>query len=331
MLNNRVQTSIVWMLVLLVPVVIGGVLIQRSTTTEKTRADTGENTSSRPPEGSAAKRIVSLAPSITEVLVLLERTDRLVGVTKHADYLDAVSDVPEAGGFTGTNYERIIAQRPDLVLLKSTRSGEQEAALERVGIETMTIRHETIEDILRSIRRIGNVVDRAGRARTYVRKIRRRMEMIRKKTKSTARPSVLPVYYREYGTGQLTEVGVAGSESFLGEIVELAGGRNGYTGSMAYPKFSVEFVIRTNPAYIVDFVPASARRNHARSQLLADWRSLSGVRAVRRGQVHVISEPYALLPGPRFLLLLEGVTRLLHPSIDLPERDWVLFGGRENG
>jgi len=279
----------------------------------------------RPSVSSPGKRIVSLAPSITEVMVMLDRASWLVGVTRFSDHLEAVKTVPNVGGFTSTNYERILSLDPDLVILKSARAGQQASSLSSLGLNTLSVRQETVEDILRSIHKIGKRVDRSQRAREIVRRIKRRIRQIRQKTKHRSRPTVLPVHSRNYGE-RIKQVSLAGTDSFLGQIVKLAGGRNVYTGSTSYPRFSVEFVLHKNPDHIIDITTRSVRENLSRHRLKKDWAMLGDVQAVRRNRIHLISKPYALLPGPRFLLLLERITRILHPEVSLPERTWTLFG-----
>ncbi len=310
-----------WMLVLVVAglITVGGWIYGQWGFPSGKRSVSSKATRSAP-----EKRVVSLAPSITEVLLALDRRDWLVGVTRFSSYLESVRDVKQVGDFTSTNYERILSLDPDLVLLKATKEGRQEATLRDAGIETMTVRQESIDDILQSIRRIGRRLNRSERARTLVRRIKRRMREIRRKAARHTSPTVMPVYYRNQGDDGITQVGVAGHRSFLGEIVDVAGGRNVYDGDMAYPKFSIEYVLRENPQYIIDFSAQYGGEGRSDDDLLNQWRAFDKLRAVREEQVHVISEPYALLPGPRFLEILERVARVLHPGMELKKRSWTL-------
>jgi iron complex transport system substrate-binding protein len=316
------RTRTTWMIVMVVAglVAVGGWIYGQWGIPSANRSVSTERHRSAP-----AKRVVSLAPSITEVLLTLDRGDWLVGVTRFSSYLEPVRDVEQVGGFTSTNYERIISLDPDLVLLKATREGKQKSALKEAGIETMTVRQESIDDILRAIRRIGGRLNRSERARAVIDRIEGRMREIRRKTGSRTSPSVMPVYYRNQGGDGITQVGVAGNRSFLGEIVEEAGGQNVYDGNMAYPKFSIEYVLREDPDYIVDFSGQYEGQTRSEREIRDQWHAFDELKATRRDRVHVISEPYALLPGPRFLEILERVARILHPDLQLEKRSWTLI------
>jgi iron complex transport system substrate-binding protein len=123
---------------------------------------------------------------------------------------------------------------------------------------------------------------------------------------------------REVGTGRVGSVWVAGPETFYDDIVRLAGGVNAFQGGGAvYPEVSREGLLHLDPDVILDVVADIEARALDRSRLAADWRAHPELRAVREGRVHLLTEGYEVIPGPRVTRTVEEVARLLHPEAAL--------------
>lgn len=273
---------------------------------------TGEATS--PADGKPCARIVSLAPNITETLFALGLGDRVAGVTEFCAYPPEARRKPKVGGFLDINYEALAALHPDLVILLPSH-GEARKRLAALGIGTLTVRNGVVGEILGSIDTIGKTCGVPGRADSLTRDIRARMAAIRGRTENLAKPRVLIVVDRTAGRGKPGTVCVAGPETFYDELVTLAGGENAYRGpKIPYPEVSSEGIIRLNPEVIVDILPALATQGIPPGAARADWMTLEGVRAVRTGRVHVLTEGYAVVPGPRFIQTLEKFAELIHPE-----------------
>ena len=119
----------------------------------------------------------------------------------------------------------------------------------------------------------------------------------------------------------IEDVYVAGRDGHIDRIIELAGGRNALDeGSARFPVVSSEGILKIDPEVIVDLVPGLSGTELDRRTIRADWNQLAHVEAVRTGRVYVIDDDYAYVPGPRFILLVEKLARLIHPEVDWPTK-----------
>jgi len=255
-------------------------------------------------------RIVSLAPSITETLFAIGLGERVVGVTRFCDYPEEASAIPGVGGFFDSNLEAVAVLEPDLVITlpghESVRDG-----LEELAIDVMTVRNESVGDILESIELIGKRCGAWERAGALADSLRRRIERVADGVDPESRPRVLVCVSREYGTTP-GAVYAAGAATFYGELVEAAGGVNAVEQrSPYYPLLSTEGLIHLAPDVILEIVPEKVRKGLESRSPSADWKALEAVPAVRDGRIHVLSEGYAVIPGPRFVLLLERIASIL--------------------
>ena len=264
-----------------------------------------------------ARRIVSQAPSVTETLFALGLGDRVVGVTRYCDYPPEARGRPQTGGVHDPNFEAILALRPDLVVLAEGRSDNLQS-FRKLGLPALAVEHRNVEGILESIQTIGRACGAEERAQAIVEDVRVRLDRVGQQTAGRPRPRVLLAVQRTLGTGRVEDVCIAGCDGHLGRIIELAWGQNAYGGVAHFPVVSAEGILRMDPEVIVDLVPGLAGGGVDRKQLAADWDGLARLRAVRSGRVHVLDDDFAFKPGPRFVLLVEKLARLLHPEADWP-------------
>jgi len=266
-------------------------------------------------------RIVSLAPSITEVLFELGLGDRVAGVTRYCDYPPEAAEKPVVGGYFDVNYEMLLALKTDLVL----HLVEHEDARLRLGdldIETLAVNHSRVEGILESITVIAercNVMEEGERLRLSLEK---RIQEIQKRysplsprprvpaSERTA-PRVLVAVGRLMDKGSGGEIFISGRDGFYDDLIAIAGGVNAYREeTLKFPAVSDEGLIRLDPDIILEMVPDLA--GEADRQTLMDlWRAKRGVRAVREGRVHILGEDYTVVPGPRFVELLEDFAEII--------------------
>lgn len=259
-------------------------------------------------------RIISLAPSVTEVLFALELGDRVVGVTNHCRYPSAVLSKEKVGDYYHPDYEAILSLRPDLVVLLPEHE-EAERYLSFLGVKTLRVNHFTIPGVLDSMLLIGKICG-TETGEQMVEDIRRRMETIRSKTDRLEPPRVLVSLGRNMGPGIIRDVYICGKDGFYSEMIELGGGKNAYPGGeLKFPTLSAEGIVRLNPQVILEIVPDLAESGWKEEDILRQWGQLEGVDAVIHHRVHVLSHDYAVVPGPRFILILEDMAKLIHPEV----------------
>jgi iron complex transport system substrate-binding protein len=296
------------LIAILLSIVFGAAYVARRNASPGADAGSDAAPASRP------ERIVSLAPSVTECLFAVGLGPRVRGVTRYCLYPEPAGSLPRIGGYFDPNYEAILGLKPDLVVMlrEHTTPMEQLTAL---GLRTLAVGQQSVEGILASILEIGRVGGEADRARDLVAGLRARMGAVEEKTRGLPRPRVLVSAGRNAGGGALTDVFIAGRGNFLEDILRAAGGENAYDGSLPFPSVSAEGILRMNPDVIVDMVPTPANRAVNVRATLDEWNVLTRVRAVESGRVYVLTEDFVSIPGPRFILILEKLSRVLHPEV----------------
>lgn len=259
-------------------------------------------------------RIVSLAPSVTETLFALGLGDRVVGVTRYCDYPPEALQKACVGGYFHPNYEAVVALHPDLIV---STSQSVRPTFEKLRLPTLVVHHTSIDGILASIEAIGRTCDEEQNAEKLLADINGRLERVRRKTEGLPRPRVLVVVQRTLGIGAIEDTYIAGRDGHLDRIIELAGGQNAYQqGAARFPVVASEGLLTLNPDVIIDLTPGVTKSKLDQEAMAADWQQLDELRAVKRGQVYMVGDDYATVPGPRFILLVEKLARLIHPDLD---------------
>jgi len=250
-------------------------------------------------------RVISLAPNLTEVLFALGAGGRVVGVTRYDDHPPEVLSLPRVGGFTDPSLEAILALRPDLVLCVPNAGNRQTMeTVGRLGVPVLVLPAETLEDVFLAISTLGNALDRRPAAAALAADMRRRVAAVQARVRGRTRPAVLLVY------GHRPLIG-AGAQTFADALIELAGGRNVLAGSaIRYPSLPMEEVLRLAPEVILDASMSAPASDAA----LAGWARFSVLPAVRDRRIHVVDSALWFRPGPRIVLGLEEMARLLHPD-----------------
>lgn len=264
------------------------------------------------------KKIVSIAPSATEILFAIGAGERVVADTTYCDYPPEADKLPKIGGFTNPDVEKIVALSPDLVLgARGTPVGlfNQMQAL-KLTVAAIDA-EDSLDQMLESIRIIGKIAGENQRAANLVTHLEaRRQAVVSKMTTLPAsqRPSVLFVFT----PGDLYS---AGKGSFIDELITLGGGVNiAAKTKTTWPQLSLETVIADDPRVILT-LPGSMGDKHkpmtdadalARFRVLPRWKNIS---AVKNGRVYVLEDDPMTLPGPRLIDGLEATAKAIHPEL----------------
>ncbi|MGO8748131.1 MAG: ABC transporter substrate-binding protein [Thermoguttaceae bacterium] len=247
-------------------------------------------------------RIVSLAPSVTEILFALKSEDSLVGATDHCDYPPQAANIERVGGFGAPNLEKLLALSPDLVIAAGLEREEIADVLRRSGIRVLNVRTRNFEELFDAIRQIGEAADKPQQAEAVITGMRAELEAIAARN-GAERRGQRPKVFVEIGEHPLM---TAGGASFLDDLIVRAGGVNvAHEISETYPSINPEKVIEWNPDAIL--VAPMGRPGDAAVQLSRriGWADIS---AVKGGRVIDDIHPDLLFrPGPR---LIDGVKAL---------------------
>jgi len=286
-------------LLLLLAVVANGMLVlsagaQVTVTDDLRRAVTLPRT----PE-----RIVSLAPSITETLFAIGAGNQVAGVTDYCNYPEEARKKPRVGGMINPSIETIVSLRPDLIILSVEGNLRDDfQTLTRLGTAVFVTNPRTLEGIHKSIADLGMLTGRTEESARVLWSMQSLERAVLAPMKMRIERSALLIV-------SLHPLIVAGSGTFLAEILALAGGRNLAASSpSAYPQFSREAVVDGDPEVLFVLSDAGGG-SQSLTDLYPEWRR---VRAVRNGRVYYVDADILSRPGPRAASGLELVARLLN-------------------
>jgi iron complex transport system substrate-binding protein len=261
------------------------------------------------------KRIISLSPSLTEMLYALDAGNLMVGVTRYCQYPLQTKQLPKIGGYNDPNYEAILSLHPDLILLlKEHRDARRN--LKALGIPVLPLQNESVKGILHSIGELGQRVNREAQAEKIVRSIRLDFSIIKKATANLKPLRVLLVVGRSEGGGAVKSAYVAGREGFYTPLVRMAHATNAYQGHIAFPLLSAEGMIELKPDVIIDVTTDSSPSPEKTSNIIQQWISTFPKGQINASQIHVLSQDYMVIPGPRINLIARRIAESIHPEVN---------------
>jgi len=251
-------------------------------------------------------RIVSLAPNITEILFALGAGDRVVGVTAFSDYPAEAASIPSVGTYITPNLEAIVALEPDLII--ATADGDKKEALEileKLGIPVYVINPTGVSEVIDTVTEIGDLVGENDAAESIAGKMADALDDVEMRVEDLEPVSVLMAL-------DVEPVITVGTETFAHELIERAGGVNAAgSRNLRYPRFSLEAVIASGPEVIV--IPTMSFESDT-ERAVSFFTAFSTIPAVMTGRIHVIEADLVTRPGPRIVLGLREMARLLHPE-----------------
>ncbi len=251
------------------------------------------------------QRIVSLVPSVTEMIFALGGADRLVGRTDFCDYPPAARAKTSVGGMIDPSLETIVALKPDLVIV--TSSGNREETFKqiiRLHIPVYQVAADRVADVKDVARRVGALTGRDAAVPPLLDTIDRRVAAVRDAVKPFGRPRVLYVLWPD-------PLIVPGKSVLVTELIEIAGG-DSITAADAdeYPRYSMEAAVAKAPEVIV----LANHGNGIGPIALERWKRLTSLPALKAGRVHSVDGNLMHRYGPRFLDGLEQLARAIHPE-----------------
>jgi iron complex transport system substrate-binding protein len=267
------------------------------------------------PAAGPPQRIISAAPSTTEMLYALGLGDRVVGVTTFCHYPPEVRSKPKIGSYMQPNIETMLEMRPDLVVILKEHAGLAER-LHKVGLTVLELQNSNLEGIYASLRELGRRAGVEDIAKKRIAGIQASLVEIRARAKNLPRRSVMFLVGRTPGV--IRDLVVVGRDSFLNELIDIAGGRNLFSDSAAYyPKIGLEEVYARRPEVIVDMGDMSdtdqVTEEHKRSVGVL-WRQYPMIPAVQEGRVYAVANDIFVVPGPRVVEAAGELLRMIHPE-----------------
>jgi len=263
------------------------------------------------------QRIISLAPSNTEILFALGLEDRIVGVTQYCNYPEAARSKLRVAGYSAPDIEKVVSLEPDLVVAESIHEKTVLPALENVGLTVIVMSAESLDAVLCDITLVGEITGKSKAAAQLVDDLSDRIEAVTAKTEGLTAEERLRVLYVCWHD----PIWTLGSETFIDDLIQKAGGVNIFADDFKKSRVvSLEAVVTRNPQVIV-VSGMGATRNLIYNSIKQEPR-LSAVEAMVKGNVYQIDGDILERPGPRIVDGLEQVAKFIHPEIfGMPETE----------
>jgi len=253
------------------------------------------------------RRIVSLAPDITEILFALGLEKEVVGITQFSDYPEAAGNKPKVGSYINLSLERILGLHPDLVI-GTTNGNRKEAVnkLEKAGVPVYVTNPERFSDIFTMILNIGRITGREAAGRQLVGNMKKKTDRIVLLTANCSKPKV----FVQIDSNPLVSVG---RNTIYHELIGMAGGLN-IAGRVPakYPRYSMESLIKEQPEVIL---LSSMSGKASRKAAMAYWNRWQDIPAVRNQRLYFIDGDLADRFSPRIVQGLEEIAGILHPEL----------------
>jgi len=251
------------------------------------------------------QRIVSVAPTPTEILFAVGAGQQVVGVDNYSDYPAAAAALPKVGSFS-LNIEAIMALNPDLIIAGDLVPLQQLELISDRGVPYILFADRTLEDVFKTIRLAGVVTGHVDEADQLATALSARVDAITNKTLAdgVSKPKVYVEYYPmwSYGPG-----------SFGDDLIMLAGGENiAGNASSEYPMLTNEFIIAQNPDVIVYTTGVMSTTT---ADSIAGRSGWSSITAVSTGNIHSVDDNLLSRYGPRVVDGLEALAEILHPEL----------------
>lgn len=252
-------------------------------------------------------KVVSLAPSTTEVLFALGLDEEIVGVSLFCNYPEEARQKEKIGTFSQPNIEKILSLKPDIIFCTGLEQASVIGKLKQLGLRLYVSDPSSVEELFDSIREMGELIGKEKNADILIDKMKKDLETVRSKVKSIPEADRVKVFVEFWNDPLMS----AGRDSFIDELIALAGGINiAHDTERAYSYISPEQVIKRDPdcivlAYMVNEDAASAIKERL------GWREIS---AVKNNRIYSDINPDILLrPGPRLVEGLKELHNRLYP------------------
>ena len=258
------------------------------------------------------RRIVSLIPAVTEMIYAIGDGARVAAVSNYDHFPAEVAKLPRVGGLLDPSVERILAIKPDLVIVYATQK-ELIERLDRAQIPYFNYQHKGLADIMTTIRAVGARIGSAATADALASRMDRTLADIRARTAGLPHPATLLVFERDRAS--LRNVFASGGYGFLHDMLEIAGGRNVFADVRQQAvQASTEMLIASKPDVIVELVYGDSLKNADLAKELRAWDALASLPAVRSRRISALTGDEFVVPGPRVVDATRKLAAALHPG-----------------
>jgi iron complex transport system substrate-binding protein len=253
------------------------------------------------------QRIISLAPSNTEILFALGLGNRVVGVTTFCDYPPGAKKKEKIGGFKDPNLEKVIFLKPDLVLATGGIQQPFIQELEKVGISVFVLHPKNLNQVIEGINKVGKITGRLEESKRLTDAMSKTITDIKNKVASQRKKSRPKVFVEIFSQPLYS----AGTGTFIDDLIRVSGGKNiaAQAGS-GYVVFSLENLLKEDPD-----VYMAVKGSMNDPGLLKKRAGFSDLKAVKNNRVYVVDDNLVSRPGPRIVQGLKQIAKSIHPDL----------------
>jgi iron complex transport system substrate-binding protein len=262
------------------------------------------------PSPTKVGRIVSMAPNLTEILFTLGIGEKIVGVTTDSDYPPAAVKIPKVGTFWQPNIEAVISAKPNLVITLGFEQQRNLARrLKRIGYNCLTVNIEKVSGLFDAIEKIGAATATQSQANQLVSHIKKKLDELSTSVGRDHRIRVLYVVQRQ-------PLRVAGRDTFINEMIELAGGENAVGPTVhKYPPIGAEQVYACRADVIIEPTMGQKDPTAQQDSAIEYWSRFKNVPAVANKRIYVIDGDMVARLGPRLDRAVEAIAKCLRPEL----------------
>ncbi len=252
------------------------------------------------------QKVLSLAPSITEILCALDLQRNIVGVTDFCKdpYKNTSFKGLSVGGLINPNFEKILKSRADIVFTLKGKA-DHAAKLEKFGMKVITLDHVDLDGIFKSIQKIGDVCGAGQKAAV----LNKNLSSFLKKSEVSKETDVLITISRLSIQSNI-RLWVAGNDGFYSRLLNICGAKNAIQNKARFSQISLEAMMKMDPEYIILVIDKLSEKEKLAEK--RSWQKLANLKAVKNNKFYIITGDELMIPGPRFPSVLKKFKAVLN-------------------
>lgn len=252
-------------------------------------------------------RVVSLAPSVTEVVFAIGQDQKLAGVTQFSNYPPEALSLPKVGSYVHLDVEKIVSLKPDLCLaIKDGNPIDVIRRLERLNVPVYAVDPRNLDAVMEMVLDIGDLLGASQKAEIIVNNMKKRIAKVKAVVSGI---QVRSKVFFQIGVAPIVSVG---TETFLHELITLAGGYNLTQGTVSYPRVTVEQVMGMAPDVLII---TSMTRGQSFEAVKAQWKKWHSIPAVKSNRIYLVDSDVVDRPSPRLVDGLEILAQYINPEL----------------
>ena len=253
----------------------------------------------------AQERIVTLSPSLNEIVFALGSGDNIVANTLYSDYPEESKAIPKVGGYASISLEKIVLAKPSLVFVQDYDE-EILKKLKKLNLNFYSFQTDNIDSIKHTIKEIGKILNRQQRAQELIADINKSLESLKDIVKN--RTFMIVISPR---IDLSRSIYISGNNLYFNDIINSSGNKNVYKSkSLGQPVVNVEKIIKLNPDVVVLLAPFMHKQKLTKEKLSSSWKKLP-IEASRTNNIYVIDKDYAGIPSNRVVDFIKDFKKIL--------------------